>query len=88
MQTAHQMRARIIDKAASDADFRARLLDDPRGAIADELGVSIPDSLSIHVHEEDAASGHLVLPPSSILDEPELGAVTAGFPVYRPVQDW
>ena len=79
------MRTRIIDKAASDADYRARLLDDPRAA---ELGVSVPDSLTIRVHEEDAASAHLVLPPSSILDEPELGTVAAGFPVYRPVQDW
>ena len=78
MQTAQEMRTRIIDKAASDAEYRARLLDDPRAAIADELGVSVPDSLTIRVHEEDAASAHLVLPPSSKLGEHELGAVAAG----------
>lgn len=88
MQTAHEMRTRIIGKAASDPGYRARLIEDPRGAVADELGVSIPDSLSVHAHEEDAESAHLVLPPSSLLDEPELGTVAAGFPVYRPVQDW
>ena len=88
MQTAQEMRTRIIDKAASDPDYRARLLDDPRAAVADELGVSVPDSLTIRVHEEDAGSAHVVLPPSSTLTEPELGTVAAGFPVYRPVQDW
>ena len=88
MQTADEMRKRITDKAATDPDYRARLLDDPRAAVAEELGVSMPDSLSIRVHEEDAASAHLVLPPSSTLDEPELGAVAAGFPVWKPVQDW
>ena len=82
MQTAHEMRTRIIDKAASDADYRARLLDDPRAAVADELGVSVPDSLTIRVHEEDAASAHLVLPPSSTLTEPELATVAGGFPAY------
>ena len=88
MQTAHELRDRIIEKAGNDPGFREKLLDDPRTAIAGELGVSIPDSLTIRVHEEGAGSAHLVLPPGATLGEPELGAVSAGFPVYRPVQDW
>ena len=83
MQTAQEMRTRIIDKAASDADYRARLLDDPRAAVADELGVSVPDSLTIRVHEEDAGCAHLVLPPSSTLAEHDLGTVAAGSPEWR-----
>ena len=79
MQTAQEMRARIIEKATNDADFRKMLLDDPNAAVTGELGVAIPDSLTIRVHEEDADSAHLVLPPSSKLSEPELGAVAAGF---------
>ena len=82
MQTAQEMRSRIIEKAGNDPDFRERLLDDPRGAVARELGVSVPDSLTIRVHEEDAASAHLVLPPSSTLTEPELATVAGGFPAY------
>ena len=82
MHTPHEMRTRIIDKAASDADYRAKLLDDPRGAVAEEFGVTLPDSLTIRVHEEDAASAHLVLPPSSKLSEPELAAAAGGFPAY------
>ena len=78
MQTPHEMRTRIVEKALNDSGYRARLIDDPRAAVAAELGVSIPDSLTIRVHEEDAGSAHLVLPPSSKLNEGDLGAVTAG----------
>ena len=38
----------------NDADFRERLLDDPNAAVGEELGVAIPDTLTIRVHEEDA----------------------------------
>ena len=82
MQTPHEMRTRIIDKAASDPDYRARLLDDPRATVAAELGVTIPNALTIKVHEEDAGSAHLVLPPSSRLHDTDLGAVAGG------VFDW
>ena len=78
MQTAHEMRTRIIEKATSDADYRAKLIEDPNAAVREELGVSIPDSLSIYVHEEGASEAHLVLPPSSHLSESDLGTVAAG----------
>ena len=82
MQTPHEMRARIIEKAGNDPDYRARLIDDPRAAVAAELGVTIPNALTIKVHEEDAGSAHLVLPPSSRLHDTDLGAVAGG------VFDW
>ena len=50
METPNEMRAKIVGKAAEDAEFRARLLGDPKGAIGQELGVTIPSSLSIEVH--------------------------------------
>ena len=75
MQTPHEMRTRIIEKARNDPGYRAKLLDDPNAAVGEELGVSLPDSLSIHVHEEGAATLHLVLPPSSRLSEPDLRTV-------------
>ncbi len=79
METAQEMQARIVGKANADADFRARLRSDPKGAIAQELGVTIPASLSIEVHEESATTAHLVLPPASKLSEGELQAVAGGF---------
>ena len=78
METAKEMRARIVGKATEDSDFRARLLSDPKGAIKQELGVTIPASLSVEVHEENGATAHLVLPPNSKLGEGDLQAVAAG----------
>ena len=78
METPTQMQARIIGKAAQDAEFRARLLSDPKGAVGDELGITIPQSLAIQVHEETAETAHLVLPPESKLGEGDLQAVTGG----------
>ena len=84
METPKEMRAKIVGKAAVDADFRARLLSDPKGAIEQELGVTIPASLSIEVHEEDGdATAHLVLPPASKLSEGDMQTVTgASFGSY------
>ncbi len=78
METPSGMRTKILGKASEDAGFRARLLDDPKGAIGQELGVAIPASLSIEVHEESATTAHLVLPPGSKLSEGDLRTVAGG----------
>ena len=72
------MRERLIAKAAEDETFRARLLADPQDAVQDELGVKIPDGFTIKVHEEAADTSHLVLPPSSQLDEAALEQAAGG----------
>ena len=79
MEAPKEMRMKIVGKAAEDAGFRARLLSDPKGAIGQELGVTIPASLSIQVHEEDSATTHLVLPPDSKLNEQDLVKVSGGY---------
>ena len=75
MKTPNELRTHLADKAASDAEFRARLLDDPKGAIGDELGVTLPAGFKVEVHEEGADMAHLVLPPSSHLSDADLQAV-------------
>ena len=96
METAKEMQAKIVNKAMEDADFRARLLSDPKGAVEQELGVTIPASLSIEVHEESGEAAHLVLPPDSRLDDGDLQAVAGGVYGWQPsksggrsiVDDW
>ena len=83
METPNELRMKIAGKAAEDAEFRARLLSDPKAAIGQELGVTIPASMSIEVHEEGGTTAHLVLPPDSKLREGDLEAVAGGFPVWR-----
>ena len=72
------MRERLIEKALEDETFRARLLADPQDAVQEELGVKIPDGFTIKVHEEAADTGHVVLPPSSRLDEAALEQAAGG----------
>ena len=88
MQTPHEMRTRIVEKALNDSGYRARLIDDPRAAVAGELGVSIPDSLSIRVHEEGPAVAHLVLPPSSKLSPAELQTAAGGIQAWAGGPEW
>ena len=75
MLTPDEMRAKIMDKAAEDVDFRALLLSDPKGAVKQELGFDIPSEFKVRVHEDSADTAHLVLPPSSALDEADLRAL-------------
>src|SRR3954454_8966652 len=56
---------RLIARASSDEEFRRRLLDRPKAAISDELGVEIPDELTIRVIEEDPGEVILTLPPTA-----------------------
>ena len=93
METVKELREKIVGKAAEDADFRARLLSDPKGAIEQELGVTIPESMSVEVHEEGGATTHLVLPPDSKLGEDELRTVYGGLgygsiDLDKSVSDW
>ena len=93
METAKELRAKVVGKAAKDADFRAQLLSDPKAAIGQELGVTIPASMSIEVHEEGGGTAHLVLPPASKLNAQDLAGVSAGyswddFKAGRGVLDW
>ncbi|MDE0451664.1 MAG: NHLP leader peptide family RiPP precursor [Gammaproteobacteria bacterium] len=69
----------IVEKAATDADFRDGLLADPKATISREFDVTIPDGLRIVVHENDADTVHLPLPAKpQILEEGQLDQVSGG----------
>ena len=78
MVTIHDMRARLLGKARNDEAFRGRLLEDPKGAVRDELGVELPAEFTVSVHEETGETAHLVLPPPSRLDEADLAEAAGG----------
>ena len=88
MRTTQEMQAAVIDKATEDADFRSLLLSDPKGAIEQELDISIPEAMEIQVHEESSTSAHLVLPPASKLKTADLQAVAGGFGQLPGEVDW
>ena len=76
MTTSTQLKDRILSKAAADGEFRALLITDPKAAISAETGQTIPDGFDVVVHEDSAATAHLVLPPSAALSEAELANVS------------
>ena len=78
MTTATDMRDRVLKKAADDSDFRARLIADPKAAIAGEIGMNLPGGFDVAVHEDSATTVHLVLPPAPQLTEAELAQVSGG----------
>ena len=91
MKTATEMREEITRQAAADPAVRQRLVESPKQAIAEVLGVEIPKGIEVQVHEEDAVTAHIVLPPPAALEAAALEAVTAGFssaPESMNVLNW
>ena len=78
MKTAREMRDHIIEKATEDETFRGQLLSDPRTSIEGELGVTIPESVTVQVHENTAQTVHLVLPSAVKLSDADLRAAAGG----------
>ena len=78
MKTISELRERLVERATEDEEFRVRMLDDPKGAIKEELGLVIPDGFTVEVHEDTTDTGHLVLPPSSALSEADLEMMAGG----------
>ena len=72
------MLKQIVEKSALDAEFRQQLLDDPKSTISGELGITIPDSMNVVVHESDMQTVHLALPPDPNITEEQLEAISAG----------
>ena len=78
MRSGDEMLKQIVDKSAVDSDFRQQLLSDPKSAISGELGITIPDSMNIEIHESDMQTVHLALPPDPNITEEQLEAISAG----------
>ncbi len=78
MDTQASLQQRLIEMAENDGAFRKRLLNDPRAAIREGLGLELPGDLEVVVHEEDVRTAHLVLPPSAEMTDSQLEQVTGG----------
>jgi hypothetical protein len=54
--------AQLAERAWADEGFRRELLSDPKAVAQRVLGITIPDDVEVHVHEETPKSLHFVLP--------------------------
>ena len=78
MRSGDEMLQQIVEKSALDAEFRQQLIADPKSTISEELGITIPDSMTIQVHESDMQTVHLALPPDPNISAEQLEAIAAG----------
>ena len=53
---------KTIARAWAEPEFKARLMTDPKTALA-EMGVQVPEGVSVTVSENNRGEWHLVLPP-------------------------
>jgi hypothetical protein len=64
-----EMERRLIGRSLEDESFRQRLLSDPRAAVEQELGVTLPEEVRVVAVEESADTVYLVLPSASPVGE-------------------
>jgi Nitrile hydratase, alpha chain len=79
-----EVERRLVERSLEDDAFRLRLLEDPKAAVEEELGIQLPAEVQVRVVEETADTIYLVLPSASPLREGgelsdrELEAVAGG----------
>ncbi len=84
MMTTGEIEMQVRTKAEEDPAFRAMLLEDPRAAVKEVTGLTVPEAFNLHVHEESATDFHMVLPPvGGRLSDEELRASAGGW-----MSDW
>ena len=78
--TIKEARRRLVEKALADESFRKKLLENPKACIAEEFGVSVPESVEVTVLEETPSRIFLVLPAKrkAALKEEDLEKAAAG----------
>ena len=54
--------SRIVNRALTDAEYRRRLIADPRAVIGEEVGAALPANVRFKVVEETPETVYLVLP--------------------------
>jgi Nitrile hydratase, alpha chain len=84
-----EVERRLVERSLQDDAFRQRLLEDPRAAVEEELGIQLPAEVQIRVVEETADTIYLALPSASPageggeLSDQELEAVAGGTGAYE-----
>ena len=80
-----EMERMLIEKSLEDESFRQRLIEDPKGAVEQELGGRLPEGVRVVAVEETSDTIYLVLPSTSVagredveLSDPDLESVAGG----------
>ena len=71
-----EMERRLIEKSVEDEAFRQRLIEDPKGAVEQELGTQLPEEVRVVTVEETQDTIYLVLPSSTPIAGAEGGELS------------
>jgi hypothetical protein len=81
-----EMERRLIEKSLEDESFRQRLVEDPKGAVEEELGTRLPEEVRVQAVEETQDTIYLVLPSTPMaggeggeLSDQQLESVAGGW---------
>ena len=64
-----EVERRLVQRSMEDEDFRQKLLDDPKGALEQELGDRLPEGVEVRTVQESADTIYLVLPSTSAVGD-------------------
>jgi hypothetical protein len=89
-----EMERRIVQRSIEDDAFRQRLIEDPKGALEQELGARLPEEVRVVAVEETQDTIYLVLPATPMaagegaeLSDRELEEVAGGWDTSLPGVD-
>jgi len=80
--TRQELESALIQKCWKDPAFRKEVVSDPKGMLEKHLGRKLPKQVKIFIHEEDANTLHMSIPPApanvSELSDEDLEKVAGG----------
>jgi nitrile hydratase alpha subunit len=78
----HEIETQLIEKCWKDPEFKRQVVSDPKGMLERHIGQKLPEQVKIFIHEEDASTLHLSIPPApsnlSELSDDDLEKVAGG----------
>lgn len=74
MSNVSNLKEQIIKKAWEDAAFKKLLLENPKAAVKEALGLDVPDHIELVVTEETENKFYLAIPrnPAEVSDRPQV----------------
>jgi len=63
MSNVLELKEQLIKKAWEDSEFKKLLLENPRAAVKEALGLDVPENIELIVTEETANKYYLAIPP-------------------------
>jgi hypothetical protein len=70
-ETQKTLQEQIIARAMQDETFRQQLLSSPKQTLGRELGITLPEGVTVQVYEDTPTLIHLVLPIRPQTGEPQ-----------------